>query len=489
MTHPWSRPSRRAVLGAAGLSIVGAVLAACGPAASPTNTAAPAKAAPQGSPAPSAPPTQAPTAAAAAKPTEAAKPVEAAKPAAPGKTPTEIRLGTWASAGLFEVMKAQIADFEQRSGSVTVKTEAAPWQQYWDKMQVQIAGGTTPDVVWMSGATFLDLNAKGAFRDLAAYAKSDPSLKVEEMWNEPLYTAEGKLWAMPYTASVHALFYNTTMLKEAGLAEPPTDWDAPGWTWDDLRKAAKTLSGKDKNGRQRWGIELYNGMEWGWGTYILSNGAQVLKNDLSQSVMDSPEFVEGMQFIVDLVHKEKVSPVPGDPSAALGPNIIDLFHSGQVAFRNGNNSRIPTYNQVKEFEWDVCVPPRAAAGKPRKVYWVQNPYCMASASKTSDAAWQFLSYIGSKPGQDFMGKSKIIMPSLRSAATDPETYLKAPPSNTRLFPDAMARNMVTDLQFTKTWLRYTQVAKEQLDPAYLGEKPVLEACQAAKREVDKVLKG
>jgi multiple sugar transport system substrate-binding protein len=386
-------------------------------------------------------------------------------------------------------MKAQIADFEQRNPGVTVKTEAAPWQQYWDKMQVQIAGGTTPDVVWMSGATFLDLNAKGAFRDLMPYAKDDKSFKLEEMWNEPIFVGEGKLWAVPYTASVHAMFYNKTMLKEAGVAEPPTNWDDPGWTWDDLRKATKAVTGKDKTGKDRWGIELYNGMEWGWGTYILSNGASVLKKDLSESTMDQPAFVEAIQYIVDLLHKEKVSPVPGDPAAALGPNIIDLFHSGRVAFRNGNNSRIPTYLQIKDFEWDVCVPPRAAAGKPRQVYWVQNPYSMSAASKAPDATWQFLSYVGSKPGQDFMGKSKIIMPSLRSAATDPETYLKAPPNNTKIFPEAMQKNVTTDLQFTKTWLRYTQVAKEQLDPAYLGEMPVAEALKNAKREVDKVLKS
>jgi hypothetical protein len=87
-----------------------------------------------------------------------------------------------------------------------------------------------------------------------------------------------------------------------------------------------------------------------------------------------------------------------------------------------------------------------------------------------------------------MGTTKLIMPSLKSAAYDTNTYLKPPPNNTKLFPDAMAKN-VTDLQFTKTWLRYTGVAVEQLDPAFLGEKPVADACKAAKREIDKVLKG
>ncbi|HEY3080165.1 MAG TPA: sugar ABC transporter substrate-binding protein [Chloroflexota bacterium] len=495
-----SRLSRRSVIRLPLLVALGTALAACAPAAAPTATTAPAKPAEKPAAAPA--PTNTPAAAAAAKPTEAPKPAEPTKPAAAeatkpaeaakpaaSKAPAEIRMGTWASAGLLDVMKAQIADFEGRNAGNQIKIEAAPWQQYWDKMQVQVAGGTTPDVVWMSGATFLDLNDKGAFKDLMSYAKDDKSLKLEEMWNEPLYTAGGKLWAMPYTASVHALFYNKTMLKEAGIAEPPKDWDDPGWTWDDLRKASKTLTGKGKDGKQRWGIEMTNSMEWGWGTYTLSNGAEVLNKDLTASVMDSPEFIGAIQYVVDMIQKEKVSPVPGDPSAALGPNIIDLFHSGQVAFRNGNNSRIPTYVQIKDFEWDVCVPPRAAPGKPRRVYWVQNPYCMASASKVPDNAWQFLSYVGSKPGQDFMGKSKIIMPSLKSAATDPETYLKPPPNNTRIFPDAMAKNVTTDLQFTKTWLRYQQIAKEQLDPAYLGEKPVDESCRAAKREVDKVLKG
>jgi multiple sugar transport system substrate-binding protein len=139
-------------------------------------------------------------------------------------------------------------------------------------MQVQVAGGTTPDVVWMSGATFLDLNAKGAFKELSAMAKADKGLNLADQWNEPLYTEGGKLWAIPYTASVDAMYYNKTMLKEAGIPEPPTDWNDPGWTWDDLRAAAKTLTGPGKDGRPRWGIELYNGIQGGWGPWVQSNG-------------------------------------------------------------------------------------------------------------------------------------------------------------------------------------------------------------------------
>ena len=238
------------------------------------------------------------------------------------------------------------------------------------------------------------------------------------MWNEPIYTADGKLWSVPYTASVAAMFYNKTLLKQAGVPEPPSDWNDPGWTWDDFRKAcqAVTALGKDKDGKPRWGVQFNNGIQWGWGTWILCNGASVLKQDLSESTVSLPrEFKGAIQFIVDLIQKDKVSPVPGVSFAVVGPGLLDLFNARQVAFDNDtNNSRIPTYLQVKDWEWDACVPPRAAAGKPRKVYWVQNPYCMSSASKVPDSAWKFLSYIASKPGQDFMGTAKIIMPEPQS---------------------------------------------------------------------------
>jgi multiple sugar transport system substrate-binding protein len=341
----------------------------------------------------------------------------------------------------------------------------------------------------MSGATFLDLNAKGAFKELSGMAKADKTLDLANQWNEPIYTAEGKLWAIPYTASVDAMYYNKTMLKEAGIPEPPTDWNDPGWTWDDLRAASKTLTGPDKNGQQRWGIELYNGIQGGWGPWVQSNGAHVLNDAHTESLMDSKEFIDAIQYITDMINKDKVSPQQGDPGTTLGADILDLFQAGRVAFREVNNSRIPTYLQVKDFEWDVCVPPRSPNGKPRQVTWVQNPYSMSSGTKVADASWQFLTYIASKAGQDFMGSAKIIMPSLKSAAFDTATYLKPPPSNTKLFPDAMEKGFVTDLQFTKTWLQYVQVSQDQLAPAFLGKMSAADACRNAKREVDKVLKG
>ena len=411
--------------------------------------------------------------------------------ATPGTTKPaqEVRLGTWASASLLEVIKSQVADFEQRAnGAVRLKLEVAPWQQYWDKMQVQVAGGTTPDVVWMSGATFLDLNAKGAFKELSAMAKADKGLNLADQWNEPLYTDGGKLWAVPYTASVDAMYYNKTMLKEAGIPEPPTDWNDPGWTWDDLRGRQDA----DRAGQGR----------------APALGDRALQRHPGRlgplgAVQRGPRAEQGPHREPDgLARVHRLHPVHRgpDPQGQGLPRPrrpVGGARRGRPGQLHGRPGRFPRGEQLAHPHLPAGEGLRvgrlraaaAAPGKPRQVTWVQNPYSMSNGTKVPDGAWQFLTYIASKPGQDFMGAAKIIMPSLKGSAFDTSTYLKPPPANTRVFPDAMEKGFVTDLQFTKTWLRYTQVAQEQLDSAYLDERPVADACRAAKREVDKVLKG
>src|SRR5262245_30575939 len=102
--------TRRSLLKGA-LATAGVLLAACAPAAPPTNTPAPAKpteapkpaaaepttppAAPAAPPAPAAAPTTTPAAAATTAPTAAAKPAEPTKPAAaPAAAPAAVKPGT-----------------------------------------------------------------------------------------------------------------------------------------------------------------------------------------------------------------------------------------------------------------------------------------------------------------------------------------------------------------------------------------------------------
>jgi multiple sugar transport system substrate-binding protein len=385
------------------------------------------------------------------------------------------------------VQDVMLADYMEKNPEHEVKLEMAVWSDYWDKLQVQIAGGTAPDVVWMSGAMFYDLQERNAFQELTPYIERD-QVDLEGYWTEPIYTQDGQVWAMHFYTMVHALYYNRDMFERAGLPEPPTDWADPGWTWAEFRDAANALTGESEAGGQQWGIELYNSMEWGWGTFILSNGASVLNAEKTEATTDSPEFIEAIQLLVDMIHEDGASPAPGEPAAALGAGLLDNFQAGRVAMRTGNNSRLPSYLSGANFEWAPCVPPRATPDKERLVYWLENPFCMTSSSQQPEAAWNLLRYIGSRDGQTAIAAGKIGMPALKELAMDPNgQFLKPPPDNLTVFPNGLEGGYTTDLQFTKQWLRWVVTLQQELDPAFLGEMPVAEACQNAKREIDKVL--
>ena len=50
---------------------------------------------------------------------------------------------------------------------------------------------------------------------------------------------DGSIYGIPVGFTTHCLFYNKDIFDEAGIDYPTADW-----TWDDLQKAAKTISEK-----------------------------------------------------------------------------------------------------------------------------------------------------------------------------------------------------------------------------------------------------
>jgi multiple sugar transport system substrate-binding protein len=417
-----------------------------------------------------------------------AQPAAEGDVAAPAEA-TTVRFGMWQSdPGLLAaVQEVMLAKYMDQNPGHEVRLEMAVWSDYWDKLQVQIAGGTAPDVVWMSGAMFYDLQERDAFTELTPFIERD-QVDMDGYWSEPIYTPEGQVWAMHFYAMVHALYYNKTMFEEAGIADPPTDWASPDWTWDDYRDAANTLTGTNAEGQPQWGAEIFNGMEWGWGTFVLSNGGRVLNEEKTEATTTTPEFIQAIQFLVDLIHEDNAAPAPGEPAATLGAGLLDNFQAGRVAMRTGNNSRLPSYIRGANFEWAPCVPPRASREKERRVFWLENPFCMTSSATDPDVAWSLLRFIGSHDGQQAIADGKIGMPALKEMALDPEgAFLQPPPENLELYPAGLEGGYTTDLQFTKQWLRWVTVLQQELDPAFLGEMSVEECCENAKREIDKVL--
>ena len=115
------------------------------------------------------------------------------------------------------------------------------------------------------------------------------------------YTVNDKLYLVPAAWNNMMIYYNTKVFKDAGIERPSDDW-----TWDDFLAIAKQLTkGEGANQTYGYGIPYFN---FGIHPWFLSNGAPLLKNDLTESNLNDPKVVEAAQFLHDLVLAHLTAP-------------------------------------------------------------------------------------------------------------------------------------------------------------------------------------
>jgi len=100
------------------------------------------------------------------------------------------------------------------------------------------------------------------------FADVHPSLIQAMMW-------EGSLYQLPIDFNAANMYYNTTVLQEAGVEAPKTNW-----TKDDFYNIAKATTKKDASGAaQTYGYAWTNRLWGGWMPWIFVNGSNLLTEE------------------------------------------------------------------------------------------------------------------------------------------------------------------------------------------------------------------
>ena len=267
----------------AGASALPFVLAACNTAATPS----PAAPAAEANPAPAGNETAVSVAAA---PTTAAVATTAAEPAAVATVDVALKSAGWpfdalpskedqakdpATKAYAEVLQEWL---DQNPGVGVTQVDANIWVQ--QDLVTLVAGGTAP--TWFPGNVLGGWDAsatRAAFlQNLTAdltplLARYNINSKLAE-YAKPLWEkwqVDGKYYGAPqdYGAG-NGIYFRRDLIKEAGLVEPK-----PGWTWNDFKQLAKSLtSGKRKGAAMQAG-----GMGWG----LSANGLDGIRPDAKTS--------------------------------------------------------------------------------------------------------------------------------------------------------------------------------------------------------------
>lgn len=136
----------------------------------------------------------------------------------------------------YTVYMDKVAAFQEANPTITIETSETKYDP--QTFAAQLAGKTVPDVVTVPFTDIQALIARGQVKDISSLYESDESLKVLNPTLTQQLQADGKYYGVPTTAFTQALIINRAVFEQAGL-DPDT---TPLTTWDDVRKAAKTIA-------------------------------------------------------------------------------------------------------------------------------------------------------------------------------------------------------------------------------------------------------
>lgn len=145
-----------------------------------------------------------------------------------------LRVAWYGGQPVTDGLTAALADFGTDNPDLTVTTESAPFDEYWDRLATQTAGGDSPDVMRMSMTYFDDYASRGALLDVASLL-ADGSIDASGLDADVAASGDiaGGTFGVGQSSIVYAVFVDPAQLEAVGLEAPET-----GWTWDDFESMA-----------------------------------------------------------------------------------------------------------------------------------------------------------------------------------------------------------------------------------------------------------
>ena len=206
--------------------------------------------------------------------------------------------------------------FEEANPDIDLVVTVVSWNDIESVVRTRISNGQQPDLLNIDG--------------FAQYQAEDLLLPAEEWVSPETYAkfydsfiaesvVDGTVWAVPDLASARALYVNTDILAEAGV-EIPTNWT-------ELRAACETIKEKCPD-VYPWGVDMTTDEGQACFAYYTWNNGGGFVDAEGNWTLNSPENVEAVEFVVDLI---KSGLTNTDPANETRYTLQDLFAAGKLA--------------------------------------------------------------------------------------------------------------------------------------------------------------
>lgn len=350
------------------------------------------------------------------------------------------------------VYNTLISAYKKEAPDATVKlVHVADKDDHLQKLATSFAAGDPPDVFLINFREYAQFVTRGAIEP-AEPLMQERGVAISDYFDQPIeaFTLDGELQCMPQNISSLVVYFNKRLFRDAGLAPPQ-----PGWSFEDMRSAAKVLTTGDVRGL---GIEP---SVIRLAPFVWSAGGEVV-DDLespSRFTLDTPEARRAVQSLIDLVRVDGVVPTEEEVAAQ---DLETRFAAGKLGMFLSSRRETPVFREVTELKWDVAGLP--VINEPATILH-SDAYCVSRGSGNLAAAADFIAYATGRQGQSITALAGRTVPSLKEVANS-GAFLDPlrPPQHSEVFLEGIEHMRRTPV--LSTWSEIEDIAEEIFTRAF-----------------------
>lgn len=376
----------------------------------------------------------------------------------------------WWTPNWDEVESREMADeFMAENPGIKVNLVITEWDTYKSKIMAAISTNNAPQlytILTTDVAQFAKLGLLSPLDDLGANAGIDFDDMLEAALD--IATVDGKVYGIPFRHDGSGVWYNVDMLNEVGYSEFPT-------TWDELNEMCAKIKEKGTvEYAHAWPLGNQPNAATRFVQQLYSLGGNVLSDDESESLVNSPEAVQALTNIVDTITNGYASP----SSLEMDNTILrDTFGAKQLAFYIGG----PFDAATLETEYpDLNFASAVIPGVDGMGVTTSNGWTIAMAENTSnkEEAALFLQYLTLPENQARLTDS---FPASMTALE----YEQFSTPNLKPFADQLSKSKPEPAY--AEWPEMEPIVFSYMQYALSGTMTPEEACNAMKNDIDAIL--
>jgi len=371
--------------------------------------------------------------------------------------------------------------FHERQDQIRVEIVSVAGTNAIQKMRVMLVAGEPLDIGYYDPHVVNNWGSEGIARDLTPYVERDKAV-FEEFFPPAmdLFNVRGRQYGIPIDLQAMATFYSQKAFDEAGLAYPH-----PDWTWDDFAALGRRLS-VDRDGDgviDRWAVRFPEWMHWMPMIWAFDADFVDRVKEPTAFTGDTLEMQRALEFMVDLIHGQKVMAPPGVITGRTADNIV---RTEVIAMGLGNTiymqHAIPA-EQATGVPWNVTRLPIGPTGN-RPSLLNAIGLLIFETSQVPTAAWEVIKFFSSRDAMELAVSMRGTMVPHRGVTVESWMNAYTSPKDRHFFIEAIAEgrgipNLVDD---------GLSAVRTQIDRIAQGQVTIPEGLEAMRTGVENWLR-